>query len=286
MENALDRLSDWVGRSETVDDIAYPTPVIALTATLDHPRTAAAAGSRLPPLWHWLYFLPMHRQSEIGPDGHAKRGSFLPPVPLPRRMWAGSQFEFRAPILVGDRMSRTSTIDDVSVKEGRTGKLVFVKVRHEVRCNGAAEPALIEFHDIVYREAQRADDVPPPPQKAAADAPWQREIVPDDVLLFRYSALTFNGHRIHYDRKYVTEVEGYPGLIVHGPLIATLLMDLLRREMPEADVASFRFKAVRPTFDPHPLRVNGALQPDGRTVRLWAQDHEGWLTMDATATLR
>ena len=286
MENALDRLSDWVGRSETVDDIAYPTPVIALTATLDHPRTAAATGSRLPPLWHWLYFLPMHRQSEIGPDGHAKRGSFLPPVPLPRRMWAGSQFEFRAPILVGDRMSRTSTIDDVSVKEGRTGKLVFVKVRHEVRCNGAAEPALIEFHDIVYREAQRADDVPPPPQKAAADAPWQREIVPDDVLLFRYSALTFNGHRIHYDRKYVTEVEGYPGLIVHGPLIATLLMDLLRREMPEADVASFRFKAVRPTFDPHPLRVNGALQPDGRTVRLWAQDHEGWLTMDATATLR
>ena len=286
MENALDRLSDWVGRSETVDDIAYPTPVIALTATLDHPRTAAATGSKLPPLWHWLYFLPMHQQSEIGPDGHAKRGSFLPPVPLPRRMWAGSQFEFRTPIRVGDRMSRTSTIDDVSVKEGRTGKLVFVKVRHEVRCNGAVEPALIEFHDIVYREAQRPDDVPPPPQKAAADAPWQREIVPDDVLLFRYSALTFNGHRIHYDRKYVTEVEGYPGLIVHGPLIATLLMDLLRREMPEADVASFRFKAVRPTFDPHPLRVNGALQPDGKTVRLWAQDHEGWLTMDATATLR
>ena len=286
MENALDRLSDWVGRSETVDDVAYPTPVIALTATLDHPRTSAATGSSLPPLWHWLYFLPMHRQSEIGPDGHAKRGGFLPPVPLPRRMWAGSQFEFRTPIRVGDRMSRTSTIDDVTAKEGRTGKLVFVKVRHELRCNGAADPALVEFHDIVYREAQRPDDVPPPPQKAAADAPWQREIVPDDVLLFRYSALTFNGHRIHYDRKYVTEVEGYPGLIVHGPLIATLLMDLLRREMPHADVAAFRFKAVRPTFDPHPLRVNGALQPDGKTVRLWAQDHEGWLTMDATATLR
>jgi len=286
MENALDRLSDWVGRSETVDDVAYPTPVIALTATLDHPYTLAATGSNLPPLWHWLYFLPMHRQSEIGPDGHAKRGGFLPPVPLPRRMWAGSQFEFRTPIRVGDRLSRTSTIQDVTVKEGRTGTLLFVKVRHELRCNGAAEPALVEFHDIVYREAQRPDDVAPPPQKAAVDAPWQREIVPDDVLLFRYSALTFNGHRIHYDRKYVTEVEGYPGLIVHGPLIATLLMDLLRREMPDADVANFRFKAVRPTFDPHPLRVNGALQADEKTVRLWAQDHEGWLTMDATATLR
>lgn len=286
MQNAETSLTDWIGRSETVEDIAYPTPAIALTATLDHPRAPLSAGSPLPPLWHWLYFLPMHRQSEIGPDGHARRGGFLPPVPLPRRMWAGSQFEFRAPIRIGDRMARTSTIDDVTTKEGRTGKLVFVKVRHELRTNGSAEPALVEFHDIVYREAQRPDDIAPPPQRAEANAPWQREIVPDDVLLFRYSALTFNGHRIHYDRKYVTEVEGYPGLIVHGPLIATLLMDLLRREMPSADVASFRFKAVRPTFDPHPLRVNGALHPDSKTVRLWAQDHEGWLTMDATATLR
>jgi 3-methylfumaryl-CoA hydratase len=237
-------------------------------------------------LWHWLYFLPLHRQSEIGPDGHAKRGGFLPPVPLPRRMWAGSQFEFRSPIRVGDSVERTSTIADVSAKEGRTGRLVFVKVRHEVRCNGSAEPAIIEFHDIVYREAKRPGDVEPPPQSAQTGAAWQREIVPDDVLLFRYSALTFNGHRIHYDRKYVTEVEGYPGLIVHGPLIATLLMDLVRRRLPAADIATFRFKAVRPTFDLNPFRVNGQLQDDGKTIRLWAQDHEGWLTMDATATLR
>ena len=286
MQNTDNPLTDWIGRSEIVEDTAYPTPAIALTATLDHPRTPLSVGTALPPLWHWLYFLPMHQQSEIGPDGHAKRGGFLPPVPLPRRMWAGSQFEFRAPIRIGDSMARTSTIDDVTAKEGRTGKLVFVKVRHELRTNGASDPSLVEFHDIVYREAQQPDDVAPPPQRAEANAPWQREIVPDDVLLFRYSALTFNGHRIHYDRKYVTEVEGYPGLIVHGPLIATLLMDLLRRELPQADVTSFRFKAVRPTFDPHPFRVNGALQPDGKTVRLWAQDHEGWLTMDATATLR
>jgi 3-methylfumaryl-CoA hydratase len=163
---------------------------------------------------------------------------------------------------------------------------VFVKVRHELRCNESADPALVEFHDIVYRDAKRPTDTDPPPQKAPEGAPWQRTVVPDDVLLFRYSALTFNGHRIHYDRKYVTEVEGYPGLIVHGPLIATLLMDLLRRQMPQADVAGFRFKAVRPTFDLHPFTVNGALQPDGKTVRLWSQDHEGWLTMDATATLR
>jgi 3-methylfumaryl-CoA hydratase len=159
-------------------------------------------------------------------------------------------------------------------------------VRHEVRCNEAVEPALVEFHDIVYREAQGPDDVVPPPQAAPADAAWHREIVPDDVLLFRYSALTFNGHRIHYDRQYVTQVEGYPGLIVHGPLIATLLMDLLRRQLPEADVASFRFKAVRPTFDLNPFHVSGQPQADGKTIRLWASDHEGWLTMDATAVLR
>jgi 3-methylfumaryl-CoA hydratase len=283
MGHDLDTLSDWIGRQEVLRDSITAAPVRALNATLDHEPMPIATGLVLPPLWHWLYFLPHHRQSEIGPDGHAKRGGFLPPVPLPRRMWAGSQFEFRSPVRVGDGVERTSTIDDVTVKQGRTGTLVFVKVRHELRCNGASEPAIVEFHDIVYRDAKKPGDIDPP-STAAARGEWQREIVPDDVLLFRYSALTFNGHRIHYDRKYVTEVEGYPGLIVHGPLIATLLMDLLRRHAPEAQVASFRFKAVRPTFDLHPFKVNG--QRDGNEVRLWAQDHEGWLTMDATATLK
>jgi len=277
-------LKAWNGRTETLHDTVTAAPVRALRATLDHPGADVDIGTPLPPLWHWLYFLPMHRQSEIGPDGHAKRGGFLPPVPLPRRMWAGSQFEFRAPIRVGDPIARTSTIVDVAEKSGRSGPLVFVKVRHELRCNGAAEPALLEHHDIVYREAQRADDVPVPPQAAPTDATWRRTVVPDDVLLFRYSALTFNGHRIHYDRKYVTEVEGYPGLIVHGPLIATLLLDLLHHQRPDARVLSFRFKAVRPTFDLHAFQVCGAPQADGR-VHLWAQDHEGWLTMDATVTV-
>ena len=278
-----DNLTDWIGRSETLRDTITAAPVRGLNATLDHPALAVDDGMPLFPLWHWLYFLPQHRQSDIGPDGHAKRGGFLPPVPLPRRMWAGSQFEFRSPVRVGDAVERKSTIADVSSKEGRTGKLVFVKVQHELRCNGAADPAVVEFHDIVYRGAKQPGDVEPPPT-AAPQGPWQREIVPDDVLLFRYSALTFNGHRIHYDRQYVTQVEGYPGLIVHGPLIATLLMDLVRRHAPEAEMAAFRFKAVRPTFDPHPFKVHG--ERVGNEVRLWAQDHEGWLTMDAEATLR
>ncbi len=281
-------LTNWIGRSETLYDVAVATPYAALSATLDWPGssgTRPVAGEPLPYLWHWLYFLPIAAQSEIGEDGHPKRGGFLPPVPLPRRMWAGSDFEFHEPLLIGDALSRTSTIVDVKEKSGRTGSLIFVKVRHELRRNGAQEVALIEHHNIVYRAAPSPDDVAPPPQAAPTRWAWERNIVPDDVLLFRYSALTFNGHRIHYDRKYVTEVEGYPGLIVHGPLIATMLMDLLRRNRPDAQVLRFEFKAVRPTFDINPFSVHGQPSADGKTVRLWGRDHKGWLTMDATATL-
>ena len=278
-------LQDWIGRTETVSDTATATPYAALAATLDWPAERPSAGTPLPPLWHWLYFLPLHPQSEIGPDGHARRGGFLPPVPLPRRMWAGSDFAFHAPLSIGDALQRTSTIVDVREKSGRTGPLIFVKVRHEIRRAGEAAVALTEHHHIVYRAAPSPDDVAPPPQPAPAVSAWERRIVPDDVLLFRYSALTFNGHRIHYDRKYVTEVEGYAGLVVHGPLIATLLMDLLRRQLPQAQVLRFEFKAVRPTVDIHPFSVHGQPSDDGRSVRLWGRDHEGFLTMDATATI-
>ena len=275
----------WVGRQETRHDQIGATPVQALAAALDHPAAPVPAGTPLPPLWHWLYFLPLHRASDLGPDGHARLGGFLPPVPLPRRMWAGGRFEFHAPLRVGDAVERRSTIENIALKTGRSGPLAFVTVRHEVHANGAVAPALVEWHDIVYREARRPGDADPPPRPPALQATWQHELVPDEVLLFRYSALTFNGHRIHYDRRYVTGVEGYPGLVVHGPLIATLLVDLLRREQPDARLAGFSFRAVRPTFDLNPFSVCGEPAPDGRSVHLWAQDHEGWLTMDATATL-
>jgi 3-methylfumaryl-CoA hydratase len=280
----LAQLRSWEGRSETLHDEITAAPVRNLSATLDRDDPLPAAGTELPPLWHWLYFLPGQRQSEIGPDGHARRGGFLPPVPLPRRMWAGGRLQWHAPLRVGEQVQRTSTIASVSHKSGRTGDLVFVLVRHELR--NAQGLALTEEHDIVYRAAARPGDPAPPPQRAPEDATWSRELVPDPVLLFRYSALTFNGHRIHYDRSYVTQVEGYPGLIVHGPLIATLLVDLARRERPDATLASFSFKAVRPTFDLHPFRVCGRPAADGRSAQLWAQDHEGWLTMQAEASFR
>ncbi len=281
----LAHLQTWQGQSEVLEDLVTPAPLRALSATLDRDDPLPQAGTELPPLWHWLFFLPHHRQSEIGPDGHAKRGGFLPPVPLPRRMWAGGRLHWHAPLRVGDDVKRVSTIESVTHKSGRTGDLLFVLVKHEV--HNAQGLCLLEEHDIVYRPAAQASDPVPTPVAAEKNATWQRDLVPDDVMLFRYSALTFNGHRIHYDRKYVTEVEGYPGLIVHGPLIATLLVDLVRRHT-KRPIRSFEFKALRPTFecaDQRILRVCGEPDVNGSTVRLWAQDHEGWLTMQATATL-
>jgi 3-methylfumaryl-CoA hydratase len=277
----LDHLRTWVGRTEARNDLVTAVPVAALSATLDRNDPEPVNGTAIPPLWHWLYFLPISPLSEAGPDGHPKRGGFLPPVPLPRRMFAGGRFEYRHALKVGDRISRTSRITDVSGRQGRSGTLVFVTVRHEI--TGPAGVAMTEEHDIVYREDPRADAPVPKPAPAPAGETFSREIAPDPVLLFRYSALTFNSHRIHYDRSYVTEVEGYPGLVVHGPLIATCLADLLRRNLPQAAVRRFEFRAVRPLFDIHRFKVCG--RQDGNRVALWTRDHEGWLTMEATAEL-
>jgi 3-methylfumaryl-CoA hydratase len=279
----LDELKQWSGTTESLADRVTTSALKALAATLDREDPAPQPGDAIPPCWHWLYFLPLHRHSQIGPDGHTRRGGFLPPVPLPRRMWAGSRLEFVRPLRVGEAITRTSRIVDVSGKGGRTGPLVFVRVRHEI--DDAAGIAVVEEQDIVYRELPESGEAAPAALSAPTDHDWVREIHPDAVLLFRYSALTFNGHRIHYDRRYVTEVEGYPGLVVHGPLIATLLLDLLRRHMSDAQVSRFGFRAVKPIFDVAAFHVCGRRADDGKTVHLWARDIDGALAMDATATL-
>ena len=272
----------WLGRTEQRCDLITAAPLNAWAATLDRDDPEALPGSDVPPLAHWLFFLPLARQSQIGPDGHALRGGFLPPVPLPRRMWAGGRLTFHHALHVGDEVTRTSHIVSVDAKSGRSGALAFVTVRHEL--TDARGLAITEEHDIVYREAPRPGAAAPEPQAAPRDEAFARRIVPDPVLLFRFSALTFNGHRIHYDRSYVTEVEGYPGLIVHGPLIATLLMDLLRRERPQARVQRFTFTARSPLFDLHAFEVCGRADGD-RAVALWARNHEGALAMQARAEL-
>ena len=280
-----DYLREWVGRTEAMNDLATLAPLRGLSATLDS-DDQPQLGDAIPPCWHWLYFLPKQRQSDIGPDGHPRRGGFLPPVPLPRRMWAGSEIEFRAPLHAGQSLSRLSHIVDVKLKQGRSGPLVFVNVQHEI-C-GDGELVIVERQDLVYREMARPGDpllaLVPAAVPAPHDAQWSRRIEPNDVLLFRYSALTFNGHRIHYDRKYATEVEGYPGLVVHGPLIATLLLDLLRRNLPGVKVQRFGFRAVTPLFDTAAFEICGKQEGD-KTVRLWARNAEGHLAMEASATL-
>jgi 3-methylfumaryl-CoA hydratase len=276
-------LREWIGKTESASDQVTPAPIAALSATLDIEARPPRAGDALPPLWHWLYFLGLHRQSQLGSDGLASRGGFLPPVPLPRRMWAGGRLEFVRPMRVGETYTRTSRIADVQHKEGRTGPLVFVVARHEI--GNVDGIAIAEEQDIVYRDQAKRGEPAQAAPPAPAGAAWGRAVQPDEVLLFRYSALTFNGHRIHYDRRYATETEGYPGLVVHGPLIATLLLDLLRRQMPEAQIARLEFRAASPLFDTGPFKVNGK-PGDGKMVALWANSPDGNLAMTASVTLR
>jgi len=273
-------LEGWIGRTETAEDVVDGARMAALAATLDRPLAECAPGGALPPLWHWMQFQLWVPASAIGPDGHPRRGGFLPPVhDLPRRMFAGGRLAFPGPVFPGERIVRTSTITGVAEKAGSTGRLVFVTVRHDIE--GPRGLAITEEHDIVYRglAGPAVKEAPPPPPPPAGGL--SRTVVPDPVLLFRYSALTANGHRIHYDRRYVTEVEGYPGLIVHGPLQATLLADLAARLAPGRPLARFSFRAVRPLFDLAPFTLH-AVPGEGR-VALETRDDRSYPCMQAEA---
>ncbi len=247
---------NWIGRTEVRIDTVSPGPARALAAALDGDPEDFVLRAELPPLWLWLYFLPVVRASDTGPDGHPKRGGFLPPVDLPRRMWAGSRCQFSGPVRIGDELTRVSTIAKVTAKTGRTGEMVFVTVRHAWSRGGAE--LMAEEQDIVYAAIPAAyvaaDPLPAEPQH------WQEPAAIDPVLLFRFSALTQNAHRIHYDRAYAEEVEKYPDLVVHGPLQAILMMEAARRREPGRRPATFAFRGVRPLF------VSDAAMVCGRTV--------------------
>lgn len=276
-------LEGWVGRSSTVHDEITAFPLNALAATLDRDDAPAIAGTPVPPLWHWLYFLPTYRPHQIRHDGHAHGGELMPPIALPRRVWAGSKFTWNVenPLRVGDKTTRISRIASITPKAGKTGELVFVTVVHEF--HNAAGLSFVNEHHSAFRGAAKPGASTSDPIAADTDAAWHRELVPDSVLLFRYSALMFNSHRIHYDWPYASREEGYPTLLVQGPLVATLLLDLLRRNAPDAAVRSLEFKAVRPSFVDTRLHLRG--QPDGNKVRLWASDDTGRLTMTASADI-
>jgi len=271
----------WLGRTEQRSDRVRGEVLDALAATLDRDEPPARAGDSAPPLAHWLFFVPLARQSELGPDGHPRRGGFLPPIDLPRRMWAGGRLQFLLPLRVDDAITRTSRITSVDAKSGRSGRLAFVTVRHEIV--GPRGLAITEEHDIVYRDAPQPGAAPAAPVAAPRDETFARRVVPDAVLLFRYSALTFNGHRIHHDLRYATEVEGYPGLVVHGPLIATLLVDLLRRNRPDTILRQYRFRALKPLYDTASFHTCGRPDEAARSCNLWTQDADGAVTFEAVA---
>jgi len=282
LENA--DIKAWVGRREEGLDWISPNRVAIWNATLDRDDPFPQAGDPVPPGFHWTLFPPLTRQSQLGPDGHPRRGGFLPPVTLPRRMWAGGRLAFHAPLRIGEEVRRISEIDRIEEKQGASGLLVFVTVRHTL--SGSTGPALEEEQDLVYREASPPGGAAMARGETAPAGPWRREIAPDDVLLFRYSALTFNGHRIHYDWRYAAGEEGYPGLVVHGPLLATLLLDLIRRELPGRELARFTFRALRPVFDTGAFAVIGG-PGDGRDHwRLWSTDNQGSIAMKADAWTR
>ncbi|GLQ07980.1 FAS1-like dehydratase domain-containing protein [Sneathiella chinensis] len=271
-------LENWIGKSESREEIIHQQALDGFAALMDQEGPAPAS---VPPGGHWFYFLPTTRQSNLAEDGHSYKGGFLPPVSLPRRMWAGGRLRFDTPLTVGDCVTKTSTIKSVAEKQGRTGKLVFVTVEHAL--TSSAGQHITEEHDIVYRDAAQPDAPQKAPEQAPTDEHWSETITPDPVMLFRYSALTYNGHRIHYDLKYVTEVEGYPGLIVHGPLIGTLLMKLATERMGGRPLKTFAFRNVNPIYDTGPFMLCGK-QIDDNTAEIWARGPAGELAVKATAT--
>jgi 3-methylfumaryl-CoA hydratase len=278
----LDHLRQWIGRREEKTDVVTAQLVRGLRATLFMEIGEPKPGDAAPFTAHWCLAQPVYPMSQLGPDGHPTRGGFLPPVPLPRRMWAGGELEFIEPLRVGDEMTRSSRISDVTMKTGSTGALCFVSVQHEISSRRGT--AIRERQDIVYRDVAPAGQNAAPAKPAAAPpvAKHRESHMADEVLLFRYSALTFNGHRIHYDRDYVTKVEGYPGLIFHGPMQAALLVEFAAKLHGGSAPKKFTYRGLQPLFAPGEFSVNASEAAAG--MELWTANTDGVPTMKGTAT--
>lgn len=268
--------SSWIGRHITADSGLDAEHAKRVALTLNDP--IPQVGDSLPSLWQWAFFTDSVPTPGLGTDGHPATGTFLPPTGDRIRMWAGGRVNLSKPLLVGVPASKKSTIQAIQEKEGRQGKLLFVTIRHDYTQNG--ETAISEEQDLVYRRPS------PPVLKGTQPAPqsqWTTQVEPHSTLLFRYSAVTFNSHRIHYDFPYVTAEEGYPALVVHGPLIATLMLRGFQNANPDKTVRHFAYRGLRPLVAPTPFHVAGRILPDGK-AELWAEQ-DGTLAHQATVTL-
>lgn len=275
----------WIGKKEIHHDYCNARPIQMMQALLNEPEKNP---KELPHLYHWFYFLPVVDGQEIAEDGHPKKGSFLPPIPFPKRMWAGGRLQFLTPILINQAIRRQSEILKVEFKSGKSGDMYFVTVKHSIYADDAL--AIVEEHDIVYRDISKQPQIQsitsqsPTPTIESRNYSFKKQFRIDEVTLFRYSAITFNGHRIHYDRPYATQTEGYPGLIVHGPLLATLLLHTLKKENPNKDISTFEFRAVNPVFDFNTFEICADVQSD--QTELWIEKEHGQVCMKAKVTFK
>jgi len=282
-ENLELDLDQWIGRSETVEDVVTARMLDHMSTALGREDPPARAGDPLPPGWQWMVCATAVGPKDTAPDGLNKSGGILPPIPLPRRMWAGGRMTIHQPLRVGETVRCQSTIKSAVQKVGRSGPIAFVTIAYDY--SGPNGLAIADELDVAYRAAAQPGETPPPPTPAPMEAKWRRTVTPDPVLLFKYSALTFNPHRIHYDRPYTTEVEGYPGLLVHGPLIATLLLDLIRRNT-DRELKTLSYRAMRPLYDTAPFELCGAPTQDGRGCVVWALDPAGAVAQQIEAEFK
>ena len=282
---ANEDLRAHIGRRLAATDVIHPGPANFLRLALGRPDAELRPGDALPPAWLALYFLPRFGPDELRPDGSPRDAGVVPAMPLPRRMFAGESVRFERPLHIGDTVRRETELADMAVKSGGTGMLVFATVR--IRVFGPEGLTLEEERRTVFREEIKAGERNQAPRRepAPADVPWRRTVTADPVLLFRYSALTFNSHRIHYDRAWAIDTEGYPGLVVHGPLTTTLLIDFARDCNPGRTVRSYVTQARAPLFDTAPFELRGRPTADGRGAQLWAVTPEGTIAMSAEVGL-
>ena len=279
--------ASWIGRERVLVDVIVPTRVAAWQAVFDHDSHVPSNGSPIPVGMHWTLCAPILRQSALGVDGAPRDDGLMPPTPQQRRMWAGCRTTFHRPLLVGDRVERRSRVMRIEEKPGRVGPLVCVTVQHQL--SGSHGLAIDEEQEFVFAAPPERTLHQSPPQRGADEMPppdWRRTVRPDPSLLFRYSTLSGNAHHIHYDRPYATAVEGYAGLVVQGPLLASLMLDLLREHRADAVVERFRVRVRRPTLDTAPFEVCGASTSDARHLRLWSTNHLGERAADGEAWVR
>ena len=281
MADSLESFKSYIGKSETATDVVTASAMLKFAATLGQENPPMDKGEPIPPGWYGAFFPASHRPSQMRPDGQASGGGIVPPIPLPRRRIGGTRVTFHEPLRIGDEIKRVTEIADIRIDDGPNGAMVTVLERNSI--SNSRGLAVVEERDMVMLSEQRAEAAPSSPPETPAQATWKQVFEPNPPLLFRFSAIRFNSHRIHYDRDYVTKVEKLPGLVVQSSLISQLMIEMCRKEVPARQLKSFDFKSFRQIYDTGKFTICGAAAAEGRQATLWAQDADDRVAMTATA---